>query len=399
VSGSTPPALLRGIDRAAFAAAFTLRLRAAGIAVGLTSMESFARALDVSRPDSRSRLYWTARVSLVRRQPDLAVFDAVFAAVFHDAVQSLDLHARRRPVGSAARHDDPPAAGGAETGNDGRGLPWMTLPSVTGTAAGTDARTAVAHLLPSDRERLADIAFEEFDPADLVLLGDWLASALDHWPTRRSRRLGWHHSGRRIAVRATLARARRTGWESIELVRARPTRKPRRLVLLCDVSQSMQAHAAAYLHLMRAAVLSADAEAFAFATSLTRLTPVLGHTSPSVAIEQATAKVSDRFGGTRIASNLRSLLGSYHGGATRGAVVVIASDGWDSDEPGELGAVMARLRRRAHRVIWLNPRAAAPGFEPLVGAMAAALPYCDELLPAHTMTALADVVAAIERAR
>ena len=88
--------------------------------------------------------------------------------------------------------------------------------------------------------------------------------------------------------------------------------------MLCDVSQSMQAHSTAYLHLMRAAVLSADAEVFAFGTSLTRLTPVIAHRSPSVAIEQATAKVSDRFGGTRIASNLRALLASHHGGAPAG---------------------------------------------------------------------------------
>jgi len=143
--------------------------------------------------------------------------------------------------------------------------------------------------------------------------------------------------------------------------------------------------------------LSTDAEVFAFGTSLTRLTPVIAHKSPSVAIEQATAKVSDRFGGTRIASNLRALLASHHGGVTRGAVVIIASDGWDSDDPAELAAVMARLRRRAYRVIWMNPRAASPGFEPLVGAMAAALPYCDELLPAHNIRAMADVIAAIGR--
>jgi uncharacterized protein with von Willebrand factor type A (vWA) domain len=391
--------LLRGIDRAAFAAAFSLRLRDAGIAVGFTSMEAFARALGASRPDSLSRLYWAARISLVRRHSDLEVFDAVFAAVFDDAVLSLDPNARRQQLASGASDEDAhsslPASTGAE--DDGAGLPWITLPSVVGTAEGSDSEIGVPELLPSDLEGLADIPFEELDPDDLALLSGWLESALDHWPTRRSRRLAWHRSGRRIAMRATLARARRTGWESIELVRSRPTRKPRRVVMLCDVSQSMQAHSTAYLHLMRAAVLSTDAEVFAFGTSLTRLTPVIAHKSPSVAIEQATAKVSDRFGGTRIASNLRALLASHHGGVTRGAVVIIASDGWDSDDPAELAAVMARLRRRAYRVIWMNPRAASPGFEPLVGAMAAALPYCDELLPAHNIRAMADVIAAIGR--
>jgi uncharacterized protein len=146
---------------------------------------------------------------------------------------------------------------------------------------------------------------------------------------------------------------------------------------------------------MRAFTLRTDAEVFAFATSLTRLTPVLAHRSPEVAIEQATALVTDRFGGTRIATNLRALLASRHHNAVRGAIVIIGSDGWDSDPPEELEAAMARLTRRAHRVIWMNPRAGAPGFRPTVSTMAAALPYCDQLLPADTFASLAAVVRAV----
>ncbi len=134
---------------------------------------------------------------------------------------------------------------------------------------------------------------------------------------------------------------------------------------------------------------------FAFATTLTRLTAVLAHRSPRVAIEQATAAVVDRFGGTRIATNVRALLSSRHGNAVRGAIVVVGSDGWDSDPPEELAAAMARLRRRAWRIIWMNPRAGAPGFEPKVAGMAAALPYCDELRPADTFRSLLGVVEAI----
>jgi hypothetical protein len=168
--------------------------------------------------------------------------------------------------------------------------------------------------------------------------------------------------------------------------------------MLCDVSQSMQSYAAAYLHLMRAVALTTDAEVFAFATTLTRLTAVLVYKSPALAMQQATEKVADRFGGTRIASNIRTLLASRHGGATRGAIVIIASDGWDSDPPDELAKVMARLHRRAYQVLWLNPRAAAPDFAPLVAGFAAALPYCDYVLPAHNIRALGDVVSAIVRA-
>jgi uncharacterized protein with von Willebrand factor type A (vWA) domain len=256
---------------------------------------------------------------------------------------------------------------------------------------------AIPERRASRRESLATTPFDQLDPADLALLGRWFEDARQRWPTRRSRRMVRHPAGRTVALRPTLARARRTGWEPIELVRTTPASRPRRVVMLCDVSQSMQAYTTAYLHLMRAAVLCTDAEVFAFATTLTRLTPVLSHRSVIEAIDQAERVVTDRFGGTRIAGNLRALLRSRHGGLTRGAIVIIASDGWDSDAPAELTAVMARLARRAHRVIWMNPRVAAPGYAPLVGSMAAALPYCDDLVPAHTLRGLADVLAAITR--
>jgi uncharacterized protein with von Willebrand factor type A (vWA) domain len=180
-------------------------------------------------------------------------------------------------------------------------------------------------------------------------------------------------------------------------VRVSPVHVPRRVVMLCDVSQSMQAQAVAYLHLMRALALTAHAEVFAFATSLTRLTAVLAHRSAGAAIDGATAQVTDRFGGTRIATCLRTLLASHHGGALRGAVVIIGSDGWDADSPEELAAAMARLRRRAYRVIWMNPRASAPGFAPRVATMAAALPYCDAFLPAESFRSLARVIDEISR--
>jgi uncharacterized protein with von Willebrand factor type A (vWA) domain len=195
-----------------------------------------------------------------------------------------------------------------------------------------------------------------------------------------------------VDLRATLARSRRTGWEPTELVRTGPVHKPRRLVMLCDVSQSMQAFITPYLHLMRAATMTTGAEVFAFGTTLTRLTAVLAHRDVAVAVEQATNLVADRFGGTRIATNLATLLKSRYGALVRGAVVIIASDGWDSDDPEQLGRTMARLARRAHRVIWMNPRVASPGYQPLTGGLVAALPYCDALLPGNTLDGLAEVV-------
>jgi uncharacterized protein with von Willebrand factor type A (vWA) domain len=394
------PALLRGVDRAAFAVAFAVRLRERRIAVDFSGIETFTRALAVARPGTLAELYWVARISLVRRERDLADFDQVFAAVFDDVVLRLDPNARRGP---APRTEDswaplPSADAEGLDEEEGGGLPWATLPApITAEESIAEVEIGVPQRLPSQLEGLADTPFDQLDPAELALILAWFETALKIWPTRRTRRVKPHSTGRTIALRPTLARARQTGWEPVELVRTRPVRKRRRVVMLCDVSQSMQPYATAYLHLMRAAAVGAEAEVFAFATSLTRLTAVLNHHSDAEAIETAGALVTDRFGGTRIAGNVRALLRSRHGGATRGAIVLIASDGWDSDEPAELAAGMARLRRRAHRVIWMNPRAAAPGYAPLVGAMAAALPYCDELLPAHTLRAMNDVLTAVTR--
>jgi uncharacterized protein len=372
-------------------------LRDAGVRVDLTATETFSRALAVCRPARRSRLYWLARTTLLHDWHDIAAFDEVFRTVFAEAVFAVDPHARRtsegRPDGDGAHA----RVDGTGTPTDGGGLPWHTLAAVTGTASPGETAAVVPDRLPSGIEGLADTPFDELDPADLAALGEWFEASRDRWPTRRTRRMAKRPGGRYLDLRATVARSRRTGWEPFDLVRMGPVDKPRRLVLICDVSQSMQAFTTTYLHLMRAAVLATGAEVFAFATTLTRLTPVLAHRSAPAALAQAEDLVTDRFGGTRIASNLRALLSSRHAGVLRGAVVLVASDGWDSEAPDALAAAMARLRRRAFRVIWLNPRAAGADFVPLAGAMAAALPFCDELLPGNTVTALERVIEAANR--
>lgn len=392
--------LLRGIDRAAFAVAFVDRLRAHGVPVGFTGVDDFVRALAADPPRTRAQLYWCARLTLVRRHSELAPFDAVFAAVFDDAVLPLDPNARRAPLPRPGPDDAEvavPRGRGVEEADGG--VPWATLPRGIVAAADPDDGAdvlAVPRPLPSAIAGLLDVPFDELDPEQMRLLARWLEDAVRRrWPTRRSRRLAGDTSGHRIAIRPTMAQARRTGWEPVELVHVRAVARPRRVVMACDVSRSMQAQATAYLHLMRAFAVHADAEVFAFATGLTRLTPALRHRSPEMAVTEATHKVTDRFGGTRIAANLSALLASHHAAALRGGIVVIASDGWDSDPPEQMERVMTRIRRRAYRVVWINPRAGADEFEPRVGAMAAAAPHCDAVLPAHTFAALETVVASI----
>ncbi|KHD78057.1 CoxE [Actinoplanes utahensis] len=382
--------LLRGTDRAAFAVAFTARLRRAGLQAGITETDDLVRALAVSPPTSRTALYWTARIALVRRHGDLAVFERVFATVFNDT-PPLPLSRSAVPP---RRRDDGLHVAVPGTGDEGAaaggGLPWATLPPAVAAddpdlpGEGLD----LPDLRPSDLAALADRPFEELDQAQTEALGTALRAALTSWPQRRSRRHRADPAGHRVALRPTIARARRTGWEAITVVRERPVPRPRRVVMLCDVSESMRSQAAACLQLMRAFTTVADAEVFAFATRLTRLTVPLRHTSAREAIEQASDAVDDRFGGTRIAANIAALLASHHGNTVRGGVVIIASDGWDSDPPEAMTAVMTRLRRRAYRILWLNPRAGAAGFAPRVGGMAAALPFCDDLLPAATFTDL-----------
>ena len=389
--------LLGGVDRAAFVAAFARRLRDSGVPVTLSAMAAFADALEAAPPARVSSLYWLSRLTLVNRQHDLEVFDRIFDAVFGVAVLAADPKARRRGA------DEPVVASkdslGSAAGDLGRGdpaatLPWHTLPRVSSTEDAADGRQ-LPELLPSAVERVADTPLDELDELELAALGRWLRDSAHRWPTRVSRRLHVRPTGHRIAFRETISASRRTGWEAIDLKHYRHVERPLTVTLLCDVSQSMQGYAVAYLHLMRAFARTRRAETFAFSTSLTRLTPALSHHSAVAAMAQASEQVVDRYGGTHLAACLRELLASRHGDAVRGGVLVIASDGWDSDAPGELTAVMAKARRRARRIVWLNPRAAAPGFEPLVGSMAAALPFCDEFLPAHTLRELPQVFDAI----
>ncbi|BBY23099.1 vWA domain-containing protein [Mycobacterium stomatepiae] len=394
------PLLLRGVDRAALATALVARLRSVGVLVPASGPANFVQALRNLAPDNRTALYWAARLTLVNRMEDLGAFDTVFAAVFGAAEPGdaalpdtpLPLPVRKTPAAGTVR----PGGGGSTSTQK---LPWVTRTVANGEDTASPS-LLLPDVLPSRIAALADEPFDVFDPEDLRLLGIWLEATVARWPRRRSLRFERSPGGKRIDLRATMNAARSTGWESMVLARTRPRRRPRRVVLLCDVSRSMQPYAAVYLHLMRAVLRQAGTrpEVFAFSTSLTRLTSVLSHRSAEVALQRANAKVADRYGGTFIGRGVAALLAPPYGNALRGAVVIVASDGWDSDPPEELKHAMARLRRRAELLIWLNPRAAQRDFEPLTGSMAAALPYCDLFLPAHSLTGLRDLLLALAAA-
>jgi uncharacterized protein with von Willebrand factor type A (vWA) domain len=220
-------------------------------------------------------------------------------------------------------------------------------------------------------------------------------------PLRRSRRYEGASRGRRIDLRVTLRRAQRTGGFPARLARHRLRLRHRRLVVLCDISGSMEPYARAMLQLLYSAVATGPrTEVFTFATRLTRLTRVLARVRPEVALARAGRAAPDWSGGTRIGEALKSFLDTYGArGVARGAVVLIISDGWETGDAAVLAQQMARLSRLAYRIVWANPRIAAPGYQPLVAGMAAAWPYCDAVVSAHTLASLEDLLAALATPR
>lgn len=171
-------------------------------------------------------------------------------------------------------------------------------------------------------------------------------------------------------------------------------------MLLCDVSASMEPYTRVFLSLLQGSVVGAGAEAFVFSTRLTRLTRQLATRNPDQALARAASAASDWAGGTRLAGSIRSFVDD-HGrrGLARGAVVVVLSDGWAHDAPELVGEQMARLSQLAYRIVWVNPRKVAVDYQPLVGGMAAALPYCDAFVSGHSYRALTEVAAAIRANR
>jgi uncharacterized protein with von Willebrand factor type A (vWA) domain len=252
-------------------------------------------------------------------------------------------------------------------------------------------------LAMSREERLHEASFAALEPEELERIRRLAAALVLATPLRPGRREQRSpHARDRLDMRRTVRAARRTGGDAVRLLHGAPRPRPRRLVLLCDVSASMESYTRVFLSFMQAAVITSRAEAFVFATRLTRLTRQLALRDPDLALERASAGAQDWAGGTRLADGIRAFIDDFgRRGAARGAIVVILSDGWAQDDPAEIGRQMARLSRLAHRIVWVNPRKAAPGYRPVTGGMAAALPYCDAFVSGHSFAALRELVQVI----
>ena len=376
-----------GPDVADVAARFSTLLHAAGVAVTPERAGRFASALHIAPPSAVRELYWLARVTLITDQPSIPVFDAVFASVFGGMVDPAEFRGDAPPPPPSVRRGQtrPPAPGpDARAG----GVP-APMPAGAGEGDGGEHESVAA--MVSAEERLRHEDFAKLTPEELTRLRALQITA----PLRPSRRRVRHPRGDELDVRATLRRARRSGGEPLSPVRRRPRVRPRRVVLICDVSGSMEAYSRAYLQLLWTGVRG-KGEAFVFATRLSRLTPTLRGVSPDVAMERAGRKAPDWSGGTRIGEALKTFNDRWgRRGMARGAVVLILSDGWDTGDPKVLAREMDRLRRLAHRIVWVNPRKSAPGYEPVVGGMAAALPYVDAFVSGHSLAAMDGVLEAM----
>jgi uncharacterized protein with von Willebrand factor type A (vWA) domain len=388
------------LDVPAVASAFTRALHEAGLPVTSEQAARFAGALTLARPLTRRRLYFVARAALASDQAQFATFDLVFAAVFGGAGGRGEAPAgSSRPSWTPSERERPvdERSAGTSASEGERAVEWEVGARGGDEPETDEPRQLPVALLAADEERLLDRRFDELSADELAELRLLIARLSLAPPLRRTRRKRIEHRGEAIDLRATLRGSTRTAGDPIRLTRRRRSMVRRRLVMLCDISGSMEPYARVYLQFLAAGGrCGRDAEAFVFATRLTRLTRALRARSPQVAIARAAAIAPDWSSGTRIGEALKTFNDRYgRRGMARGAVVVIISDGWERSDPALVAVEMQRLARLAHRIVWVNPRVAASGYAPDAGGMRAALEHCDVLLSGHTLRALRDVADAI----
>ncbi|SFT44759.1 hypothetical protein SAMN04487904_102153 [Actinopolyspora lacussalsi subsp. righensis] len=349
---------------------FARALRHSGMRCGPARVRSFLDATEHVDFADRDQLYWAGRLTLCSDPDDLPRFDAAFHAWFGRLVETTGLRQeQRRQVRSRALPlggDEPEPAESTE---------------VEQLAAAGDVE--VLH-----RRDLAELGEEE--RAHLRRMISWLNPRPPRRPALRWRRA---RDGR-LDPGATMRAMIRTGGEPVRLVRRTRGDRPRKVVLLIDVSGSMSPYADALLRFAHVVVREAPAstEVFTLGTRLTRVTRQLRQRDPEFALTAAGRAVPDFSGGTRLGSTLRAFLDRWgQRGAARQAVVVLFSDGWERGDTAELAEQMIRLRRLAHAVLWANPHAGHEGYAPVQSGIAAALPHVDGLVAGHSLAALREL--------
>jgi uncharacterized protein with von Willebrand factor type A (vWA) domain len=350
-----------------------------GLDVNTRQMMVLLHALDHVSISNRSDFYHACRSILVHHRQDISVFDRIFEEFWR--------HPEKRAI-SLNLPDSQPETKANLLRKDQSGLK-IREPALDHS----DDQNATTRLdttrTYSSREILRQKDFAILNPEELVEVKRMIRELVLSVGRRRSRR--WHLKGRRKEeLRRTLRKNIQFGGDIIEWVRMDPKWKPRPIIILADISGSMQRYSEILLYFLYSLSASVKSlEAFVFGTRLTRITPDLNSNNVQNSLDKISRGVPDWSGGTRIGAALRTF--NYKWGRrvlNRGAVVMLISDGWDRGEPALLAGEMARLQRTCHRLIWLNPLLGISDYKPLTRGIQAALPYIDEHLPVHNFQSL-----------
>ncbi len=383
------------------AVGFGRSLRAARLSIDLGAAVDFARALTLVDIADREQVRASGAAIFVRRRDDRPVYDAAFNRWWRRRggrmTQEFQPSRLRRDDEASGEEQAlgaaPPEPGPerAMMGPEERGTP---IPSDSSEDSEDEAPIEGVVISPDAYSRGEVLRHREFDrmtPAELreaERLVDLLVPRLER---RRTRRYELHSHGRRLAPRAMFRRNLGTGGQLLSWVWRRQIREPRSLVVLCDISGSMERHSRLLLRFIQALSAASEVrtESFVFGTRLTRVTRLLRDRDRDRALARVAESVNDWAGGTRIGDSFRTFNQHWARRSLRtSGVVVVVSDGWDRGDPAIVATETARLRRNCHRLVWLNPLAGTPGYQPLAGGMRAAYPYVDDFLPAGTVASL-----------
>lgn len=383
---------------------FGQALRAAGVPSHPTRVQTLVSTLALIDVGRRDDLYHAARAALVSRPDQREAFDRLFAQYFPPA-RRHDIEAPPSPGDDSTDSLPAPAAdqsnpegeegeGDADT-SSGSTQFVFELDEPPPSEEGDEGSAPPAVASYSANETLRERDFAHLSDAELALVRRLMARLRTRYAMRLTRRLRPARRGPRLDLRRTIRRSLSTGGETLDFARREPKVRPRPLVLLCDVSGSMERYTRLLLQFLHTISngTGATVETFAYATRLTRITPALRRRRVDDALSRVHEDVQDLHGGTRTGEALaffnrvwaRRVLG-------RGAVVLLISDGWDRGDPVQLGREMARLQRTCFRLYWLNPLLGSPNYKPLTRGMQAALPHVDDFLPAHSLVALTDLI-------
>lgn len=364
------------------AVTFARVLRGAGLRVPLGSVLAFVDALGQVGIDQRDAVYWAGRATLVRRPEDIELYDRSFAVFWLAAASVVGDDAVVEPLHITLAIDDDD-----DTGGDGDGDTEIN-----------DDPTLVLRF--SAQEVLRHKDFAAYSSDELRLAQELMSQLRFIGPPRRSYRYTASRRGRRPDLPATVRASLRAGGEPIQRQWRDPGERLRRLVVLLDISGSMEPYARAMLRFVHAAVSGRQkVEAFAIGTRLTRMTKELHSRDPDTALAAASQRVHDWSGGTRLGDCLKVFNDQWGvRGMARGAIVVVLSDGWDRGNPEVLAEQMQRLQRISYQTIWVNPLKVTPGYAPLARGMAAALPYVDAFVEGHSLAAMQELARVIASA-